>query len=179
MATVTETTPRAWVGCLGCYNDGRLNGSWVEGVNAGDISLAVKVKVGNPAIYGEGCLVCVTCGSDEFNVFDHEGYEGLIRGECSPVEAQEKAELIESAGDEWPMFRAYLSNCGSGDLNEARDAFIGEFDSWTEVADQLVDDCGLLSDAPALLVRYFDYEAYGRDLSYDGFEVDGFYFWSR
>ena len=75
--------------------------------------------------------------------------------------------------------RAYLSNCGSGDLNEARDAFIGEFDSWTEVADQLVDDCGLLSDAPALLVRYFDYEAYGRDLSYDGFEVDGFYFWSR
>jgi hypothetical protein len=98
--TIEITEPKAWVGCLGCYNSGSLNGAWVDGLEAGDISKAVKVKTGAPAIYGENCPVCIKCGSDEFWVFDHEGYSGLISGECSPSEAQEKAELLVSVDEE-------------------------------------------------------------------------------
>ena len=33
--TNTDTTPRAWIGCLACYNDGRLVGDWVDAVRTG------------------------------------------------------------------------------------------------------------------------------------------------
>lgn len=37
-----------------------------------------------------------------------------------------------------------------------------------DVAYQVVNDCGLLDGAPEELKVYFDYEAYGRDLSING-----------
>lgn len=37
-----------------------------------------------------------------------------------------------------------------------------------EVATQIADDC-YLYDAPEFLARYFDYEAFARDLSFDGY----------
>ena len=37
-----------------------------------------------------------------------------------------------------------------------------------EVAEQIADDC-YLYDAPEFLARYFDYEAFARDLSFDGY----------
>jgi antirestriction protein len=37
-----------------------------------------------------------------------------------------------------------------------------------EVAEQIADEC-YLYDAPEFLTRYFDYEAFARDLSFDGY----------
>jgi len=37
-----------------------------------------------------------------------------------------------------------------------------------EVAEQIADEC-YLYDAPEMLARYFDYEAFARDLSFDGY----------
>ena len=37
-----------------------------------------------------------------------------------------------------------------------------------EVAEQIADEC-YLYDAPEFLARYFDYEAFARDLSFDGY----------
>ena len=37
-----------------------------------------------------------------------------------------------------------------------------------EVAESIADEC-YLYDAPEFLVRYFDYEAFARDLSFDGY----------
>jgi antirestriction protein len=123
--TIEITDPKAWVGCLGCYNSGSLNGAWVDGLEAGDISKAVKIKTGAPAIYGENCPVCIKCGSDEFWVFDHEGFNGLISGECSPSEAQEKAELLASVEEgEREAFTAWLSTGGSEDVEEFRDSYM-------------------------------------------------------
>jgi antirestriction protein len=163
----TTTTPRAWVGCLGCYNEGRLNGAWVEGEEAGDISRAVTLN-------GEKCA---TCGADEFWVFDHEGYEGTLKGECSPMEAQEKAELLTSVEDsEREMWRAWLSNGCEADPDAMRDAYFGEFSSDVEFAEYLVQESGLLEGASDTLSRYFDFEAYARDLMFDFWESDGHYF---
>ena len=42
-------------------------------------------------------------------------------------------------------------------------------DPETEFAYQYIEDTGMLSDVPELLQRYFDYEAYARDLFLDGY----------
>ena len=174
--TIQDTEPKAWVGCLGCYNSGLLNGAWVNGVEAGDISKAVKIKIGEPAIYGENCPVCVKCGSDEFWVFDHEGYEGLISGECSPSEAQESAELLASADDsEREAFIAWLALGGDKDLEAMREAYWGEFNTYTELAEYFIDELGSFN-IPDNIRPYFDFEAYGRDLSYDFMSHGSHYF---
>jgi len=176
--TLESTEPRAWVGCLGCYNSGELNGAWVEGIEASEISKAVKVKIGEPAIYGENCPVCVKCGSDEFWVFDHEGYSGLISGECSPNEAQAKAELLASADDsELEAFTAWLALGMGEDIEAMREAYIGEFSTYTELADYFLESGAL--EIPDNIRPYFDYEAYGRDLSFDLMEQGSHYFWNN
>ena len=38
----------------------------------------------------------------------------------------------------------------------------------TDVAYIVVEECGYLDDAPEILSRYFDYEAFGRDLNFEG-----------
>ena len=34
----TDTTPRAWIGCLACYNEGRLVGDWYDAINAAEVT---------------------------------------------------------------------------------------------------------------------------------------------
>ena len=176
MLTDTET-PRAWVGCLGCYNAGVLNGAWVDGEQAGDISLAVKVIERESYLSVGKVTVCVVCGSDEFWVFDHENFDGLISGECSPMEAQEKAELLSSVDEsERDAWRAWLANGMVEDLDTMRDAYVGEYESDQAMAEEYVESTGLLSDIPESIARYFDMEAFARDLMYDHFESNGHYF---
>jgi antirestriction protein len=181
MNTEIETGMQAWVGCLGCYNEGTLNGSWVDALEAGDVSKAVKVATGNPAIYGENCPVCVKCGSDEFWVFDHEGLEGLIKGECSPLTAQQAAEkLNEVSEDQREAFRAYIELMGDEvTFEDFEEAYIGEFSSETELAEYFIDNGLSGFDIPDNMAFYFDYEKYGRDLSFDLVNHDGHYFWNN
>ena len=39
----------------------------------------------------------------------------------------------------------------------------------TEVAEELVNECYFTQNTPDIFTRYFDYEAFGRDLSFDGY----------
>lgn len=38
--TTTDTTPRVWIGCLACYNAGRLVGDWHDASDAEEVSTA-------------------------------------------------------------------------------------------------------------------------------------------
>ena len=50
-------------------------------------------------------------------------------------------------------------------------------DPKTEFTYQYVEDTGMLSGAPKILERYFDYEAFGRDLFLESYtEINGFVF---
>ena len=44
------------------------------------------------------------------------------------------------------------------------DAYVGQYDSERDFAEELVDDTGMLADAPDFLLTYFDYDAFARDL---------------
>ena len=175
--TILDTdAPRAWVGCLGCYNGGTLNGQWVTGTVAADVSQAVAVRTGDEATYGKNCPVCVRCGSDEFWVMDLDNYGDMLTGECSPADAQRAAELLEQIADhDHPAeLRAYIANNYTADkllnLDDAADSFannyIGTFIAFREYANEAADDM-MHECTHAAVTRYFDYDAWARDLEHD------------
>lgn len=70
-------------------------------------------------------------------------------------------------------------------LREADEAYYGEYKSDAEFASEFADGIGLFSNLPQWgrdsrdthpCELYFNWDAYARDLMYDYFEVDGFYF---
>ena len=170
------TTPRAWVGCLSCYNSGHLFGKWIDGLECEDLEsagIATMETIGEYTAYR-----CVKCFGDEFSVMDHENYLGLITGECSTTEAAEAARQIDDIADdsEREIVIAWLSNGMEFDLDNMRERYIGEYSSDQDMAEEYISGTGMLDDAPESLARYFDYESFARDLMYDIFEVSGHYF---
>lgn len=163
LATITE--PRAWVGCLACYNDGRLVGQWVDGLEAGELTTEELHA-------SEGVTVDPTYGPhEELWIMDHEGYGPALSGECSPVEAQRVAEALDSIDEhQRDAFAAWLDHVG--DLEDAlgtfTDAYLGSWDSVLEYAWEYVESSGVLDDVPELLARYFDCSAFARDLELGG-----------
>jgi antirestriction protein len=170
-----STTPRAWVGCLSCYNSGRLFGKWIDGTECDDLEsagLATLETVGEYTAYR-----CVKCFGDEFSVMDHENYLGLITGECNTSEAAEAArQLAEITDDEREIVIAWLGNGMEFDLETMRDSYAGEFSSDEEFAEDYLENTGTLLDIPEYLRYYFDTSAYARDLMNDHFDFNGHYF---
>lgn len=140
-----------WVGCLACYNDGILRGQWVDALDA-----AEYVPCQNPT-------------HEEYWVMDNES-GGWIDGECSPAEATRIAELVEDIPeDERDAARAWLDDTGESEWDAVRfqDSYCGEWGSFREYADNLVEDLGLLAGVDECVRMYFDFEAYARDLEYE------------
>jgi hypothetical protein len=151
MATTT-VEPRVWIGCLACYNAGRLMGAWVDAIDAGDFD--------RDRVHGSGAtraLVEVQDGGsphEELWCFDLEGLGGFVDGECSPAEAQRVAELleaIEADGVEVEAVRAWIGWVGwSGrtpmqwdEIREGfEDAYAGHADSGSDYAEELADELG-------------------------------------
>lgn len=160
--TVTTTEPAAWIGCLSCYNSGRLVGDWHPAITAGDVT--------TDQIHGR----TIAAGThEELWVLDHEGLP--IKGECSPADAQRFAEVLAEV-DKWqrPAFLAWWASgdyIADGDdlpcVGDFEERYAGEWDSFTDYAAELFDECGYGSEMPEHLAPYFDMAAWARDLAYD------------
>ena len=170
-----STTPRAWVGCLSCYNSGSLFGKWIDGTECEDLEsagIATMETVGEYSAYR-----CVKCFGDEFSVMDHENFLGLIKGECSTTEAAEAARELENiSDDEREILAAWIGNGMEFDLETMRDCYAGEFSSDEDFAEDYLESTGILLDIPEYLRYYFDISAYARDLMNDHFDFNGHYF---
>lgn len=184
--TTTTATPKAWVGCLGCYNNGSLIGKWLDGESCADLEAAGLAKIETHGDYT--APRCVRCGADEFAVMDHEGYGDLLDGECSAPEAQAVAlaiATIEGKGLDIEAVAAYANNMHLSIANfddwkdNYEEAYIGEYDNMKEYAEEYVNMCGLLVGIPDNIARYFDYEAYGHDLEADIWQSGKHLFWNR
>jgi antirestriction protein len=168
METKSHTTPSAWVGCLGCYNNGRLVGKWLEGEAIGDTVAAGLATLETVGDYT--APRCRRCFADEFWVFDHEGMLGLIQGECSPSEAAEAAatvEEIEREGIDLEAAAAFIEDRGAWDSDEFQDSYAGEWDSLEEFAQHLAEDTGALSDSVTWPYTCIDWERAAFELSFD------------
>ena len=72
------------------------------------------------------------------------------------------------------VVKAMMSECGYN-LDEAIEkANAGDYriycscEDMTDVAYAVVEECGYLDNVPETVARYFDYEAFGRDLGIKG-----------
>ena len=90
--------PRAWVGCLACYNNGSLVGEWFDASEAADVTLTI-LHLEHPQ--KEGC--------EELWVFDVDGIP--VNEEMSPIEAANWGNLLNSVDERLqPSFYAWISS---------------------------------------------------------------------
>jgi len=145
--------PRVWVGCWAAYNAGHLHGRWVdlEDADADDLwrEIAEMLRE-SPVPFAE-----------EWGVFDHEGFHGLIGESSGVAEIIAAAEAIVEHG---PAFAAYGDVVGEGYATREgfEEAYRGTWDSEEAYAEELFDE--LHADCPEELRRYIDIEAFSRDL---------------
>ena len=152
-------TPRIWLGCLNCYNNGRLVGAWYDAVdlyNDEDLGTAADVheRGGFPA--GEYC--------EEIWGLDHENMP--VRGEMGLSDAREWGELYEELDDDdnWPVFCAWVSNGNDPSVSEFTDHYQGQWDDFRTYIQEMEESCGTFRDWPELAVRYFDWDGYAEEM---------------
>jgi len=123
-----------------------------------------------------------TAQIDEILCSDIEGLpRHFYASNCDSFSMTEWAdfkEQLEATHLDAEVIDAYLDNMGSSgvDISDIEDAYYGEFDDFTDFAQRLLEDTGDLEQIPESLRYYFDFEAYGRDLSHDFFESNGHFF---
>ena len=162
-SSTTDTTPRAWIGCLHCYNDGRLVGDWFDAATADEV-----------ATYDVHGAHSRADSHDELWVMDHENIP--VRGEMDPLTAAAWGQVYTEVDPEhWPALCAWVESGdyvaeGTGDLpsiSDFEERYCGEWESFEDYACELADAIGLLADVPEGIARYFDWRAWTRDLAFD------------
>ena len=162
-SSATDTTPRVWIGCLACYNDGRLVGDWFDAASADEVTT-----------YDVHGAHSRADSHDELWCLDHENIP--VRGELDPLTAAawgrclaEVDEQLRPALCAWVESGDYVAE-GNTDLPSVSDfeeRYQGHWDTFAEYAENLADDIGLLDGVPEEIARYFDWQAWSRDLAFD------------
>lgn len=176
--TTTNTgEPAAWIGCLSCYNNGHLRGAWITAGRA-EIENYTQITYGNTAeqiTTGERTVtVCNHCNGDEFDVFDTEHLptkmgvrEFYANAETlAALDADELERLTTLAG--WLGGSMSLADLIAYD----QENYVGEYSTFQDYAEQYADEVALLADTPEWIARYFDMEAFARDLAHDYYHDD-------
>ena len=156
------TTARIYVGTYGKYNNGNLNGEWVD--------------LDNFSTKDDFLEYCAEIHADEpdaeFMFQDYEGFPSSLYSESGIDD--ELFDYLAMDDDERELLEAY-NNCfgeGYGDLRTAQDASYGKHDSEQDFAENILDECGDLASIPENLRYYFDYEKYANDLFINDFTRD-------
>ena len=158
---------KAYVSTFAKFINGHLNGAWLDLKDYSDKD-----------DFLEACLKLHEDEEDPELMFaDSVGIPDDFIGEfhISP-ECWDLLEAYDEYGEEQVL--AYCHCFGEWNKQDFQDKYRGEYDSFADLAEQLLDEIGDLDQIPEHLRGYFDYEAYGRDLCLGGdfVEHNGQYF---
>lgn len=148
---------------LGKYNEGYLIGEWLE-------LPATQEEINN-------CMERIGINEEyeEWFITDYEASFNIEIGEYSNLDelnkiAEQLDELEEDAQEaiqamllDGYTFNEALEKANNGDYRIYYDC-----DDMIDVAMEIVEECGYLNDVPEIIARYFDYEAFARDLEIEG-----------
>lgn len=158
--------------CIRLYGLGELD-YWLAGEEI--------AEAGGVQAYFEDCEIAddetlYHIFNRDWEVMDTDG--GLIDDFCSfryfgECDFKAFKEALDSDLDE-EVIRAAMSL--GIPLDEAEDRYAGYFESEFDLAYDHVEMTGILDGVPDEVTRYFDYEAFGRDLAIGMVERDGHYF---
>lgn len=180
---------RVWIGCLACYNAGRVVGKWFDGMAAGEAT-SNDVHGRNQQVWlryrnETGFIERLVDTHEELWVMDMDETCGWMTQEASPAFAQEVAETLEVIQDEHydpEVVLAWADNKGIRDevirdrfdgsqQRDFDDDFCGLYDSEKDYAYTFVDETGYLDEMPDSLASYFDYDSFARDLFFDYYGI--------
>lgn len=164
-AEKTQTTdrdePSIYIACLSSYNSGHLHGAWINPKTDRD-ELQAQID--------EVLKASPMPNAEEWAVHDYDNFPNL--GEYPDLD---KIIEVQEAINEHDIDKVngFLELWSIEDLDHIDDAFYGEYASFSEFAQNFADDTiEGLSDGNSTLARYFDYDAFERDLNYDFNETD-------
>ena len=152
---------------LGKYNEGELVFEWLELPATDEQIEECMNRIGINEEYEEYFI------SDYETDFDYE-----VSEYSSIKELNELAESMENySNDELEVFKACMELGLS--TEEALDIVsIGDYVIWYncntmgDVAEAFLNETGALSEVPENLLGYFDFDAYGRDMEFEGSFVE-------
>lgn len=161
---------RFYAACLSSYNAGILHGQWIEAttdVEEMGEAVAAMLKASKAP------------GAEEWAIHDYDGFFPRGLGEFPGLEVIAKwVEVIEAAeehGLDAEVARKVAENYGephNGEFSEAleciTDRYLGTHESLAAYAEHYLDETRGLEGVPDTLARYFDFQAFGRDLELGG-----------
>jgi antirestriction protein len=158
-----EEHPRIYVASLSDYNAGRLHGRWI---NVDDADEDVWAQL-------HAMLAASTePHAEEFAIHDYDGFGPMHLDEYERIETVTK--IGRGISEHGPAFAAWAQHLGSSQwdhLDRFEDVYLGEWESATDYAEQLLDDLGIVTESfgPQWLSPYIqmDIEAFARDLAAD------------
>jgi len=186
MTTTTHTEPAAWIGCLSCYNNGKLRGKWITAQQAADDltdaidhdTLPTYCGQAQPRIYelsGNRYAACVHCGGDEFDVFDTQHLPTTSRTLTAFYDDAERLADLDR-NDDLERITVLASWLGTESLEQLidydADNYCGQWNTFLEYANDYIVSTGLLDDLPDYLSQYFDDEKFARDLAHEYYYDD-------
>lgn len=144
---------------LGKYNEGELVGEWVELPAAQEELEKVFERIGINEEYEEYFITDYEC--DLYEVGEYENIDKL----------NDIAERIKELDEEGSKVVKALIQKLDYTLDEAIDKvnsgdymIYNDCENMTDVAYQVVEECGYLENVPDNVARYFDYKSFGREL---------------
>lgn len=148
---------KLYVGTYAKYNAGSIAGKWLDLEDYPDRDAFLTA--------------CRELHKDEADPeLMFQDFEGFPRALYSESYADPKIwAWLELDEDDRELLEVYQEHVNAdADIEEARDAFAGTFDSAEDWAEQFIDECGMLDSMPENLRGYFDYKAYARDAGFEG-----------
>lgn len=154
--TVTDTELSIYVASLSDYNAGILHGRWISCRQDAD---TIRKEI-EAMLAASPCATRYNEAAEEWAIHDFD-FMGLDLSESEDLDLL--AELAEALDEHGEPLAAYLDHLGTRDASGFEDAYCGTYDSEQDYAYALADEF-MPHDAPDFLTRYFDYEAFARDL---------------
>lgn len=177
------SSAQIYVADLAAYNSGHLHGRWIilEAYDFDPESVHERIKdilAKGTELYGAETVSI----HEEWAIHDYEGFGPVKIEESDSIEKvcelAETLDALESNGEDiaFGIFLDKVESLDSFDsLDDAveafRDAYRGS-QSLKDYAYEYVEECilpGIDKSIRETIETYFDYEAFARDMSYDGY----------
>jgi len=164
---IQHDAPSVYVGTYAKYSNGSIAGAWVR-----------LDQFNNAEEFEAYCIELHKDEEDpEFMLHDFENFPEAFYSESALND--DIWEFLSLDDDDRAMLEAFKDCFGhsEGSIQDARDAYFGQFDSDEDMAWDLLEGTGDLNEIPERLRFYFDVEKYARDLMISDFsESNGYYF---
>lgn len=157
---------RVFITNLGKYNEGELVGKWLdlpcEDIESELASIGVSDEPDENGNYYE-----------EYFITDYENDYGYKVGEYDSLDdLNEIAEELENLDEYEKEIVSALVEYGytpEESIEKKDDVVVySDCNDMTDVAYQYIEETGMLDNVPEYIARYFDYEAFGRDMGIEG-----------